>query len=211
MARVQRGTRTCELAELVRELERLHRKVARGGEDERADPLAGVPAAKALQHGYQECGGLPGPSARHGGDVVASEDERHGLALDRGGHAVPFELDPAVHLLAQPHRLEAARLGLLHAAARNGLGLLRPLQRLRLRRSIHGGRRRLGLPAGVRFGRGATHGWEKEAREVGGERRVGFRALLWSAAAARRWGRRRRRGGVNLGSEAIWAKWAGLN
>jgi hypothetical protein len=127
---------------------------------------------------------------------VAPEDERHGLPLDRGGHAVSLMPDPAVHVLAQSHRLEPARLGLLGAAARARLGLLRSLRRLLHRRGVHGGCRGIGLLAGVGFGRGTSHGWEG-----GGEMRVGFRALLWSAAAARRWGCRRR-GGVNLGSEA---------
>ena len=150
-----RGARTCELAKLVGELERLHREVARGGEDKRADAGARVAAAEAVQHGPQERGGLPGAGAGHGGDVGAREDERHGLALDRRGHAVPLVAHPAVHLLAEPHRLEPARLGLLAPAglfaaapARRSLPLRPPLRlRVRVRRGVHaGGRRGLGLP-----------------------------------------------------------------
>lgn len=158
-------TRTCELAELLGELERLHREVAGRGQDERADTSARVAAAEPIQHGQQEGGGLPGARAGHGGDVDAGEDERHGLALDRRGHAVPLVAHPAVDLLAEPHRLEPAGLGFLASA---GLGLLaaaaaarrpvplRPLLRLRvrLRRGFHaGGRRALGLPGGFGLGR----------------------------------------------------------
>lgn len=50
--RAQGVPRTCELAELVAELERLHREVAGRGEDERADAGARVAAAEALQHGH---------------------------------------------------------------------------------------------------------------------------------------------------------------
>lgn len=46
--RAQGVPRTCKLAELIAELERLHREVAGRGEDERADAGARVTAAEAL-------------------------------------------------------------------------------------------------------------------------------------------------------------------
>lgn len=125
-------------------------------------------AAEALDHGHEEGGGLPGARARHGGDVVAGEDERHGLPLDGGGHAVPLVAHPAVHLLAQPHRLEPARLGLLLARP-FPLPLRPPRRRLVLRHGVRGGGPRL-ASAGAGFGGvEARHGREERGRDgVGG-------------------------------------------
>lgn len=142
------------------ELERLRGEVAGGGEDEGADAGARVAVAEALEHGHQEGGGLPGPRAGHGGDVEPREDERHRLALDGRGHAIPLVAHPAVDLLAQPHRLEPARLGLLVVRRLRRLLLprrlrlhLRPPPRLAVRRGGGG----VGGGAGLAAGR---HGWE---------------------------------------------------
>jgi hypothetical protein len=128
---------------------------------------------------------------------VAPEDERHGFPLDRGGHAVPLMPNPAVHVLAQSHRLEPARFGLLGAAARARLGLLQSHRRLLHRRGIHHGCRGLGLLAGVGFGRGTSHGWEEGGRW---EERCGWVLGL-------RYGRPWRRDSGDEGAEAglTWA------
>lgn len=160
------------------ELERLRGEVAGGGEDEGADAGAGVASAEALEHGDQEGGGLPGPCAGHGGDVEAGDDERHGLALDGRGHAVALVAHPAVDVLAEPQRLEPARLGLLVVRRLRRLLLprrlrlhLRPMPRPVVTRGGGGGvRGGLGLAAAGGGGREARHGWEAEER--GGERWV---------------------------------------
>lgn len=66
-----------------------------------------------LEHGDEEGGGLAGAGAGHGDDVGAGEDEGHGLALDRGGDAVPLALDPPEHVGAEAEGLEPPRPRLL--------------------------------------------------------------------------------------------------
>lgn len=157
------------------ELERLRGEVAGGGEDEGADAGAGVAVAEALEHGHEEGSGLAGARAGHGGDVEPREDERHRLALDGRGHAVALVAHPAVDLLAEPHGLEPARLGLLVVRRLRRLLLarrlrlhLRPPPRLAVRR---GGGRGVSGGAGLTAGR---HGWE-----AGRGAAEGRREMVW--------------------------------
>lgn len=54
-----------------------------------------------LEHGNEKSGGLSGAGASHGNDVVAGEDEGHGLPLNGSRDLVALALDSSVHIGAQ--------------------------------------------------------------------------------------------------------------
>uniref|UniRef100_A0A1I8HL38 Caveolin n=1 Tax=Macrostomum lignano TaxID=282301 RepID=A0A1I8HL38_9PLAT len=137
-----------EAAQGPAEVQSLQRELPGRAEHQSSGAVALV-SPQALQQRHQEGGGLARAGARHGDDIPAGQDVRHGLALDRGGHPVAFAHDALVHWRRQAQRLEATGLPLLPIPAGDGRAGLRPLRRQggvlndcrgRLRAAIESGR-----------------------------------------------------------------------
>ena len=91
----------CDRVDLLGEL-------AGRGDDEAKGPLALLEVSELVEHGKGEGGSLAGAGLCGGQHVVASQNQRDCLLLDRGGGGVPHLMDSSKGLLGQAEVFESS-------------------------------------------------------------------------------------------------------